>query len=582
MVESPRQELEERQRNKATRHQEDGYEYDVPHGGTPDELAFPRHAASFHKLLQHEPAGTVSGGLPVGGLLTDSGPDNGMQNYKDLVEGLDTAAPPSSDFDSAKLDNLKLQNRTPKDPSNPGGPRLRPRVLIDPRASKALSMEGADSVSLDVSGILYGAPDSPRLLNEISFSSEETAAEIIELYAMALLRGFQLGTYGAAPDANLAVAALNSFGAKYVWGYDAGHNPITAKTRLVTTQNLFRGPTAGDLSGDYLSVFLTLPRPPLFPSGCAPDVATLIGASQFAGLLGEPLLVPLGIDQYFGITFDDFVDLQNAKVPVPYPPGFFTGRTPIATGRDIGNYVHVDSAYEEHIRAVDILIGNQVPTSRNSPYSDKPPPSPYENEGNGPTLGPPDAWGLVGAVRIAAERSAFAQKWLIHRRARPEVLAGLIHLAMNGNTDLEGKLPAILFTQPEVRDLLDRVNQDNQSRGGGQNNYLCRRCFPRAHLPTHPGHPTMRRSPGHASRRSRRSSMIAPRGRPRRVRSSSWVKSSTNWRRTSRWPAISPGFTSAVTENTAFDSARRLQSATFRTMRALTESSFVTAILVSR
>src|SRR5207237_3562787 len=125
------------------------------------------------------------------------------------------------------------------------------------------------------------------------------------------------------PDAVLAINALNSFGSRYVWGYDASHNPITAVGRPVTVQNLFRGPTTGDLLGDYLSVFLSLPRPALFPSGCSPDVADLIAAGQFASLLGEPLLVPLGKQIYFGVTLDDYVRIQNAEVPAPYPPGFF-------------------------------------------------------------------------------------------------------------------------------------------------------------------------------------------------------------------------------------------------------------------
>lgn len=82
--------------------------------------------------------------------------------------------------------------------------------------------------------------------------------------------------------------------------------------------------------------------------------------------------------------------IQNAEIPRRYPAKFFKGLTEIKTGLDIGNYVHVDNAYEEYIRATDILAGNQVSTSRNFPYSDGPPPR-HKNEGGGPTLSPPYA-----------------------------------------------------------------------------------------------------------------------------------------------------------------------------------------------
>lgn len=475
-----RQTLELTQRQAATDFEVTGHgHYDVPHGHTPDEKHFPRFAASFHKLLEHEPTAAAGN---VAGLLTDA-PGGGSDNYKELLDALMTGAA-SSGFDTAKFNGLKLQNRIP-----------RPRVLIDPRASKALAIEGPDPVSLDVSRILYGAHEPHRLLKEISLSSEETAAEIVELYAMALLRLRDLGDYVGSADAALAVAALNGFGAKFVWGYDAAGTPITAATHPVTAANLFRGPSAGDQGGDYLSAFLTTRRPPQFPSGCSPDVADLIGAGQFAALLADPLLVPLGRSQWFGVTLDQYVRIQNAEVPAPYPAGFFSGRTPIQTGRDIGNYVHVDNAYEEHVRAVDILAGNQLPLSSNSPYSAGPAPH-YTNEGAGPTLGAPDAWGLLGVVRIAAERAAFAQKWLVARRARPEVMAGLIHLAMAGNTDLVGphKLDLGVFNRPEVKALLDRVQQDNRDQQAEQGlpdepNYLLSQMFPEG-SPAHPAWPS--------------------------------------------------------------------------------------------
>jgi hypothetical protein len=475
---STRQLLQSAHRTAAMFYQVFGHgNYDVPHGVRPDELNFPRFAASFHKLLEHESSASSA----VAGLLTST-PGGGEDNYNRLLSALRVGSA-SSNFNTADFNNLNLLNRTP-----PGG--LRPRILINPRSSKSLSIKGSDPVSPDVSRILYGASNLARLLGEISFSSEETAAEITEVYAQSLLRTSNLGQYSGS-DTTLAINALNSFDSRFIWGYDATGNPITAATRTVTADNLFRGPTMGDLEGDYLSVFLKIKRPPLFPAGCSPEVSDLIGASQFANLLGEPLAVPLGADEWFGLTVDDYVKIQNAEVPVQYRPGFFSGRTPIQTGRDIGNYVHVDNSYEEYIRAADILTASQIPRSDNSPYTDGPIPR-YKNEGDGPTLGPPDAWGLIGGVRILAERATFAQKWLVARRARPEVMAALIHLAMiKGNAALVGpqKLNLAYFNRPPVKALLDRVSQDNQTRNGGEANYLLSQMFPEG-SPAHPSWPS--------------------------------------------------------------------------------------------
>lgn len=459
--------------------------YDVPFGRTPDESRFPAFAASFNKLLPHDP----QTGLPTA---------DGVAGYEQLLRGLriDQA---SSDFDSAALETLPLA------PTNDA----QPRVLINPRSSKALSIKGPDIASLRVSTVLYGQEDEKRLLNEISLASEFTAAEIVEVYAMALLRNQSLGSYAGNTDAALAVAALNSFGDQFVWGYQvpggqpgAGLKPVTAASLPVTAGNLFRGVTAGDLAGDYLSVFLTFLRPPQFPSGCSPSVTDLINAGAYAELLGQQLLVPQGEDRDFGTTWANYVAIQNRRIPEPYPPppaprqpGFFKGLGPITTGRNLGEYVHVDNVYEHAIRAVDILGGGRYARSPNSPYTPGPAPR-YPQESDGPTLGAPDAYALIGGVREVAERASFTQKWLVARRARPEVMAALIDRLNNQEhqvqTPLSRRLLEATSTQTPVLQLLARVRQWNAARNGGEANLLLAQQFPEG-SPAHPSWPS-----GHA------------------------------------------------------------------------------------
>jgi len=485
---SPRQKLSYCTRVDAARTQIlDRPTYDVPdscppNGSTPDEINFPLYAASFHKLMAHD----------AQGLLTNGMPNSGTDSYRLLLKGLKIDAP-SSDFDHAALNAIILLNRHPPAPA-------RPRVLINPQSGKSLSIKGPDIVSLDAGKILYGADYAGNLLNEISLGSQFSAAEMIEIYAMALLRSLALHHYRHPgpwfeADVDLAIAALNELGAAFVWGYPHSQKR-TAADLQVTRQNLFRGPTEGDQQGPYLSVFLTFDDPPLFPSGCSPHVGDLIHAGQFAHILSQPLRVPQGKDKDFGITLEHYVKLQNAEIPEPYPAHHFSGLGPLVTGRNLGELVHVDNAYDHFIRAANILAGHEYPLTPHSPYGAGPEPH-YPNESDGPTLGPGDAFGMVGGVRIVAERAAWAQKYLVARKARPEVMAALIHLAKNGNGELRGHLSPLLFTEHSaVEKLLERVRKANYHNAHGNpsyDTYLLPQMFPEA-SPDHPSWPS-----GHAT-----------------------------------------------------------------------------------
>jgi hypothetical protein len=502
---SKRQQLAREQREKAIETQIDAGSYDVPNQRTPDEDAFPRYAASFHKLLAHDADGLLS---ETAHACSPDHQHTGVENYEQLLGALGVGAPPSSDFDSESLNCLELCNRNP--PTTPPMDPPRPRVLINPRSSKAFSIKGPDITSLRVSALLYGGENEERLLDEISLASNQSAAEMIEVYAMALLRQKNLGVYSGSLVADIT-AALNAFGADFIWGYDANGTPITAGAadRPVTAKNLFRGPTPGDLAGDYLSVFLRFRRPPLFPAGCASDVADLIGAGKFAKKFSQPLLVPRAKDRDFVRTRREYACVQNAFVPEIYEKDHFVRLGSILTGRHLGDYVHIDNVYEEYIRAADILVGNSYPRSAQSPYTrpDNPPTNCrdddalpwYRNEADGPTLGPSDIYSLLGGVRGVAERASFTQKWLVARRGRPEVMAALIDRARNaGKSDalgqqLRGCLPEILTsTRGPVAKLLDKVARFNKRRGG-EKNFLLPQMYPEG-SPAHPAWPS-----GHAT-----------------------------------------------------------------------------------
>jgi hypothetical protein len=489
---SKRQLLSKITRDKATRHQtatgnnQHQPRYDVPYGLTPDEenAHFRNYAASFHKLLEHD---------TTTGLLTNTGPTNGVESYKNLLKGLKIKTP-NSDFDQDALNDINLA---------PSG-ELRPRVIINPQSSKALTIKGGDSAAYRFRykepthrewevgyEVVYaqGEADNDRLLDELSFSSPYSAAEMIEVYAMALLRDLNFDVYGIPhPDVQLAIEALNTFE-----NYFRGPKESQGGGYRVTPKTLFRGNSPESLRGDYLSKYLLLRRPPLFASGCAPGTANISNAQIFFCELAESFTVPQPNPlREFGVTWDDYVAIQNGKIPLKYQPGDFLGKALVSNGRNLGSLVHVDSLYQEYAWAVDILTGGDYRRTPVSPYMSVPPYA--KNEGDGPTLGPPDASGLVGAVALEAARVAWTQKYLVARRGRPEVFAALLHkrlehLDENNYGPLDERL---LNEDGPVRELLNRVRQVNAARGG--DTYLLSQMFPEA-SPAHPawtsGHATV-------------------------------------------------------------------------------------------
>src|SRR5277367_203083 len=101
--------------------------------------------------------------------------------------------------------------------------------LVDPQAGLAFDLEGTDSHQLAI-----GTPPS--------VASQQMADIAVENYWMALLRDVNFTQYGNEPISQAAIAELNALSAF------TGPKPVTA-------QNLFRGFTAGDVLGPYVSQF---------------------------------------------------------------------------------------------------------------------------------------------------------------------------------------------------------------------------------------------------------------------------------------------------------------------------------------
>ena len=469
---------------------------ETPQGWTsPDERRRShreRAVGSFTKLLEHD---------PDTGLLT---PD-GVQQYETLVDGI-------THNDGAKLDGVERPDSD--------------RKWISPRSSNAGSMKGAhpSTVGDEHADAEMRAP--------WGVDSAELVVEQVEAYLFAVCRDVAFRDYGTGERTDDADAfdAIDSHGSITRWAADRLNDVLsavadsedrydtpvevaetlqipTAETGGATPGTLFRGYSRvgdsdgpDDTTGQYHSQFLLQRLYPLFPSGCAPYVAGLTGVTELD--LDEIALerhVPIANRREFGVTFDDYVAIQNGAIPDEFVEDDFVadaGRYPYL-GRDMGTHVHTDGPYQEYYRAATVLLFWDFPRASTSPYVGGSP-----NEADGVTFGPVDPFAIVGAVAYEAFKAAWAQKWRSFRRLRPEAVGGLVDLEQRQDRTPLGDAVLHDVTESEpVHDVLDVVREYNRRQAeqgfvdaaSDAETLLLGQMYPEG-SPTHPAYPS-----GHAT-----------------------------------------------------------------------------------
>jgi len=252
-------------------------------------------------------------------------------------------------------------------------PRGGGRRLSNPQSAFAFHMEGGDSHSFYI-------PPAP------SIATPAATIETSEVYWQSLCRDVPFSDYEASPIVQRAAKHLGT-----------------------TPSRVFRGPTKGDLTGPYVSQFLLKPIP--------------YGSNR--------------IDQRYKVTVPgtEFITTLNewSQIQAGLPPWRWASYDPepryIRNGRDLAEYVHYDFTYQAFLNAALILVNagpksilncNQF-KSANNPYR-------YSTLEEGfATFGPAEAFDWIGRVSTAALKAAYCQKWMVHRRLRPDELGGLIH-----------------------------------------------------------------------------------------------------------------------------------------------------------
>jgi hypothetical protein len=374
---------------------------------TNDEKEIPLYAAQFTKTLEHD---------PVTGLLTKEG----QEQYKKLLKALKTG-------------NQKKFNEIIRASAQAG-------KFINPQGAFMFSLEGIDSAFCSMK------PFPP-------LQSAEAAAYLLEVYLMAFCRDVNFNDYGTGQctDADGLDGSITQTAAQVLQDLGAAYQGPRNKDDHVDTSVLFRGDTHGDLTGPYLSQFLLLSLRDLYPA-----------------ITGIPALnqIPFEITQQyaitqrreFGVTFQDFVSMQNGLVPKKYTQHDFdtTNKRYIINGRDLANYVHFDGPYQAYYNAVNILLSRGFPLSPHLPYST----NSIKNEAPFVSMGAPDIYALIAGAALEGFKAAWAQKWRAQRALRPEAFAGLVHNAkVSGNNQF--KLHKSLFALHDGIDVLELIKQHN-------------------------------------------------------------------------------------------------------------------------
>lgn len=304
------------------------------------------------------------------------------------------------------------------------------RKLANPMGAYKFELTGRDSQAT----FMRPAP---------AFASAETAAEMGEVYWKALLRDVPFSDFGTDPDVAAAVADLNAF-SETVGPKDGG---------VVTAGTVFRGETPGDLVGPYISQFLFKPI----------TMGNIVIEQRYP--------TPAAGDDFM-TTQADWLAVQNGVAPAPLNKG---NPRYISDARALGEYVHVDFSYQAYQAAALILLGTPGVSDVSNPYNTS------ATQGGFVSLGGPDVLDLVAKAGNLSLTGAWYQKWLVHRRLRPEMYAGRLHFQIEGDRDYG------LPIEIEASEAVART----KARNGGP--AFLPMAFPEG-SPTHPAYPA-----GHAT-----------------------------------------------------------------------------------
>ncbi|BCY08842.1 phosphoesterase [Actinoplanes sp. L3-i22] len=278
------------------------------------------------------------------------------------------------------------------------------RKQLGPQGAFSFELMGADTHGLVV-------PPAPGV------AGAETAAELAELYWLALLRDLPFTEYEGSSLAAEAAGDLSRY---------AGFRGPRSGGR-VTPGTLFRSGLPGAEAGPFISQFLLKP--------------VQFGISRIPQL--HDTVAP-GVD-YLG-SFAEWLAVQNGANVATVRD--FAHQRYVFNGRDMAHYTHFDVLYQAYLFAALILLG-----STDYPASLQDAGNPYFRSANQMgfnSFGTPHLTSLLADVAIRAIKHTEFQQFKVHRRIRPEELCGRVDVHLR-----QGRYPGLvhddLLTSPVLQ-----------------------------------------------------------------------------------------------------------------------------------
>lgn len=360
-----------------------------------------------------------------------------------------------------------------------------------PRAGHVYELQGPDAGSV-------GMAPAPRV------GSSELAAEMAEVYALALLRDVPFTTICEGGGKRLCASSDNPGEAELNAGQivdllnetsfysgkdvrsstpynadDSGLNGFEKNRRWartlgakLTPANAFRGSTKGAHAGPYISQFMLIG---------ADSIACKSGGRPSCPGTEAPWDLQDGFIPYGAVSIDQrtlthkncldymtdwgsWLDVQNGA-NFKGADQFEEKRRFITTPRDLATYVHFDALYEAYLNACLIMQALKVPASKGFPE-----PSPSGRRDAFATFGGPHILSLVCEVATRCLKAVRRQKFNYHRRARPEAMAGRFSLYCMDPGKLGCTAKAFEETLDDIPNaLLEAVRKHNATQNEMQN-----------------------------------------------------------------------------------------------------------------
>ncbi len=476
----------------------------VPTPNSDESLVTSDHPfiGNFHKTLPHNEYGEVEAEAYRKFERTCVGIEAGLPlNFEEVPRG-PLSHPAQSTFHSNADNSLKLSVAR----------------FVSPLAGAATEAHGPD-------------PKSLEMLPAPGVQSITAAAEMAELYWMALLRDAPLLAFQnerTSPCSGCADPADHDMQLKYsvesrvseaeaairtlfdcALQHDSDPGKLRAPLDLtlddcghsVSRQTLFRSGLYDEQYGPLVSQFF------IRPIGYGTQTidqkqVPYIAMQDFLTTHGDWLLAQnTGKDRYgrdYGSCNNYSDQVRRGASYYPLAASGAPVSRYISTMRDLARFVNRDALHQAYFNAALFLDSIGAPLDPGNPYSG----NRFTRETPFASLGGPDLLTLVSEVASRALKVVWRQKWLVHRRARPEVYGGLVQMQRRGCGGPGGRRSyGLPVSHPACEQFagafdatLAAVAAHNAMLNGGEETYFLPMAFS-AGSPVHPaygaGHATV-------------------------------------------------------------------------------------------